>query len=113
MLGEAYAADRLAAEGYAVLHRNWRCRSGELDIVALYRGTIVFIEVRTRTAGGRFGTAAESVDPRKQRQVRSIAEIYMQTFQCRGKLARFDVIAITVERKSSAIIDYKHIQGAF
>ncbi|UVI32481.1 YraN family protein [Paenibacillus spongiae] len=112
-LGETYAADRLTDEGFAILHRNWRCRSGELDIVAEHRGTLVFIEVRTRTAGGRFGTAAESVDPRKRRQVRSIAEIYMQAFQYRRMPARFDVIAITIERKSNAIIEYKHLQGAF
>ena len=113
LLGEAYAAQKLEDEGYVILQRNWRCRSGELDIIAEGQGTLVFIEVRTRTSGGRFGTALESVDPRKQRQVRATAEVYLQAFKYRGASVRFDVIAITIERMSSEIVDYHHIQGAF
>ncbi|MBW7473316.1 YraN family protein [Paenibacillus oenotherae] len=112
-LGEEAAVERLVSEGFAILHRNWRCRSGELDIVASFDGVTVFIEVRTRSTGGKFGTAAESVDPRKQQQVRTTAEVYMLAHKLRNTAIRFDVIAITVERHSQRIIDVNHIEGAF
>lgn len=112
-LGEEAAAERLIAEGYTLLHRNWRCRSGELDIVASQGQVIVVIEVRTRTTGGRFGTALESVDVRKQRQVRTTAQVYLQANRLHGMPVRFDVIALTIDRNTSHITEFKHIREAF
>ncbi|GGD68517.1 YraN family protein [Paenibacillus nasutitermitis] len=111
--GETAAAEYLLKCGYTILHRNWRCRFGELDIIALQGGELVFVEVRTRKSGGRFGTAAESVDARKQRQVRTIAAFYLQTFRLHGKPVRFDVVAITVDWRSAAVVELKHIEAAF
>jgi putative endonuclease len=111
--GEDAAAAYLESEGYTLLHRNWRCRSGEIDIVAGFEETIVFIEVRTRTSEGRFGTAAESVDMRKQLQVRSTAQVYLHTLKRFGYAVRFDVIALVLERESGGIKDLKHIKAAF
>ena len=59
--GEEAACAYLAERGYRILDRNWRCRLGEIDIVAERGDIVVFVEVRTRT-GTRFGTGAESVD---------------------------------------------------
>jgi putative endonuclease len=113
MAGEDAAEAYLRSEGYTLLHRNWRCRSGEIDIVARKDETIVFVEVRTRTSEGRFGTAAESVDMRKQLQVRSTAQVYLQSHKLYGTSVRFDVIALTLTRETGGIKELKHITSAF
>ncbi|HRQ47202.1 MAG TPA: YraN family protein [Rhodocyclaceae bacterium] len=65
---EALAERYLAARGLTVLARNVRCRGGEIDLVGLERGTLVFIEVRLRSSTG-FGGAAASITTRKQRRI--------------------------------------------
>ncbi|SFS79744.1 putative endonuclease [Paenibacillus sp. BC26] len=117
--GEEEAVRYLKEQGYAIVHRNWRCRMGELDIVAKSESVLVIVEVRTRRAGGRFGTAVESVDIRKQLQVRSIAEVYVSMNKLHHTALRFDVIAITavaVQGESLApyqVTELKHIESAF
>ncbi|MFD0711254.1 YraN family protein [Paenibacillus sp. GCM10027626] len=111
--GESIAEQRLIEAGYTILHRGWRCRSGELDIVALQDETLVFVEVRTRTTGGKYGTAEESVDWRKQRQVRAVAAVYCQREQWLDQPVRFDVIAITIARATGEVDQYSHLCGAF
>ena len=64
--GEQCAADHLAAAGLEILARNWRCRAGELDIVARDGSQLVFVEVKTRSSLA-FGTPAEAVDRRSRR----------------------------------------------
>ena len=108
--GEEAAARYLAAKGYRLLHRNWRCRLGELDIVAEDEGTIVIVEVRTRAAHGRFGTPAESVDIRKQRKLAAVAQVYLAQTGRQHAQVRFDVIACTVG--SDGEMDIEHIPGA-
>jgi putative endonuclease len=93
--GEEAAAHYLAARGWRILHRNWRCRLGELDIVAEDGDTLVFVEVRTRAPHGRFGTAAESVDARKRRKLASLAQVYLAMTGRRNASVRFDVVACT------------------
>ncbi|BBH20891.1 UPF0102 protein [Paenibacillus baekrokdamisoli] len=111
--GEAAAAEYILAKNYVILHRNWRCRSGELDIIAQDSSAIIIIEVRTRTSGGRFGTAAESVDSRKQRQVRATAEVYLQANRLQSLPVRFDVIAVTINRGTEQVESISHIEAAF
>lgn len=108
--GEDAAARHLAARGYRILHRNWRCRLGELDIVAEDGGTIVFVEVRTRAANGRFGTAAESVDFRKRRRLAALAQVYLAMTGRQHAPVRFDVIACTA--RPGGELDIEHIPGA-
>lgn len=108
--GEEAAASHLAARGYRILHRNWRCRLGELDIVAEDKGTIVFVEVRTRAARGRFGTPAESVDARKRRKLAALAQTYLAMTGRRNAHVRFDVIACTAQPDGK--LDIEHIPGA-
>jgi len=113
-IGEAEARRRLVLGGYTILAANWRNRQGELDLVARSGERIIFVEVRSRSAAsrGRFGTAAESVDPRKQRQVRLLAQRYLQLTNRFDAPIRFDVIAITIN-DDDTIADYKHYEAAF
>lgn len=113
-LGEAEALRRLEMQGYHILETNWRSRAGELDLIARDGDRLVFIEVRARSAvsAGRFGTAAESVDARKQMQVRSVAQAYLGMTKQRDAFVRFDVIAVTIGPDDD-IQDYRHYEAAF
>jgi putative endonuclease len=73
---ERLAAQFLEARGLEILERNFRCRAGEVDLIARDGRTIVFIEVRLRT-GNAFGGAAASVDARKQAKVLRAAQYYL------------------------------------
>ncbi len=75
--GEELAAQWYAAAGYQVLERNWRCRQGELDLVAARGGVAVFCEVKTRR-GLAFGLPAEAVTPAKQRRLRQLARRWLE-----------------------------------
>lgn len=93
--GEGLAAWFLEQRGLRIIARNYRCRQGEVDLVARDRDTLVFVEVRWRS-GKRFGGAAESIDVRKQRRLAAAARHYLAVF--RVTLAcRFDAILIEGE----------------
>jgi putative endonuclease len=92
---EDLAAEFLRAQGCEVLERNYRRRLGELDLIAREAGVLVIAEVRTRAREG-FGSAAASVDRRKQRRITRAAQ---QLLQQRSDLARlpvrFDVLVVS------------------
>lgn len=92
--GERIAAEYMIREGYRIISQNWRCRSGELDIVAVKNDQLVFVEVRSRRLTGRFGTPQESVDVRKQNQVRQTAQFFLYRHPQYDLPVRFDVIAL-------------------
>lgn len=92
--GEARAIAYLMREGMRIVTRNWRSKLGELDIVARDRGTLVFVEVRSR-ASGQHGTAIEMVNVHKQRKVTRVAWSYIVTMRPHFITARFDVVGIT------------------
>ncbi|GII91433.1 YraN family protein [Sinosporangium siamense] len=75
--GEQMAVDYLVARGMQILDRNWRCRYGELDVVARDRSELVVIEVKTRS-GRRHGSAFESVTTDKLRRIRALAARWAQ-----------------------------------
>ena len=110
--GEDLAAEHLAADGMHVLVRNWRCKEGELDAVALDAdGTVVFVEVKTR-AGSGFGEPAEAVGRDKARRLRTLACRWLLQHRPRGATElRFDVIAIL--RRPGLPPDVTHVRGAF
>jgi putative endonuclease len=111
-LGEICAAQYLRSLDYSIADRNWKCRSGEIDLIAEENGTLIFIEVRTRTGRTTFGTPAESVDARKQRQVRATAQVYLHRTQAHERKIRFDVISIILDRDGTAA-ELRHIKNAF
>jgi putative endonuclease len=94
--GERAAEQVLRRLRYVILARNYRCRSGEVDLIALHRSTVVFIEVKTRSQPGR-GTPLEAVDRRKQRQVQRAARVYLSKNRIHGRDARFDVVGVWLE----------------
>lgn len=91
--GEDKAAEWYAGEGYRVVARNWRCRDGELDLVLVGHGSVVFSEVKTRSST-RFGVPAESVSATKQRRIRGLATRFLQENPEHHGRIRFDVVSI-------------------
>ena len=114
-LGESAARAYVEGLGWQLRELNWRCKSGELDIVAeppQDDAPIVILEVRTRREGGRFGTAAESVDFRKQRQLRSTAQVYLYGRRLQERRVRFDVITVLLDRDGQ-VLELRHYEEAF
>ena len=98
--------------GITVIARNFRARTGEIDIIARDSGHLVFIEVRARSPS-RFAGAAASVDQRKQRRILRTAQLYLQQQPELAHLpCRFDVIAIE-PRQSPTESPLIWIKGAF
>lgn len=112
LAAEEAAAAYLSEAGCRIVARNWRCRTGEIDLVVQDGETLVFAEVRSRTSPTRFGTAVEAVTPAKCRQVRDTAQVYLKAAGISGVSIRFDVIAVTFAHDGS-VTELKHIPGAF
>ena len=96
-IGEEMSALMLASEGYEVLERKYRCRLGEADLICEKDGSIIVVEVKTRT-GYAMGMPVEAVDRRKRERLRRIAQFYMQSRKIRGMDVRFKVIEIVVRQ---------------
>lgn len=97
-LGEEAASTYLEERGYVILARNFRCRFGEIDIVARQGKTVAFVEVRTRT-GDAFGLPEESVDARKKARLKRLATYYLYLNGLCDVDCRFDVVAITADQQ--------------
>ena len=89
---EAKAACFLKTQGYQILEQNYRCKRGEIDLVAREGQYLVFVEVKLRKSD-RFAAAAEYVDRRKQERIKSTAQMWLSTHPS-GLQPRFDVIEI-------------------
>lgn len=93
--GEERAAHYLTANGFRVLDRNWRCPQGEIDIVAESAGTLVVVEVKTRTSEA-FGHPFEAIDRRKAARLWRLAMAWIAAHPgaARGQSLRVDAIAL-------------------
>ena len=91
--GEDMAVDFLKKKGYTILCRNYRCRSGEIDIVARKKKTLCFVEVKTRRTRN-FGPPQEAVTQRKQYKIGRVAQDFLQRYSLENRPARFDVVAV-------------------
>jgi putative endonuclease len=107
--GERLAAAHLEAKGYRIRDRNFRCREGEIDIVAEDGDCLVFVEVRTRR-GDAFGTPAESVTAAKERRLLTVAKAYLQQHNDIPPNQRIDVVAVELAR--GRLLAVQHIEGA-
>lgn len=94
---EQAAAEYLEQSGYEIVKRNYRCRVGEIDIVAYHKGYLVFIEVKYRK-DNRSGSPEEAVNSKKQRQISRVAAWYLAEHRISlDTPCRFDVVAVTPE----------------
>ncbi len=94
---EARAADWMKQAGYQILARNFRCRFGEIDIIAKKDGCISFVEVKYRSSDSH-GSPQEAVDFRKQQRISNAASYYLYTRRClMDTPCRFDVAAVSGE----------------
>jgi putative endonuclease len=109
-LGDRLAADHLERAGMRVLTRNWRCRYGELDLIAVDPAakTVVFVEVKTRTSE-QFGGLAEAVTPAKVRRLRRLAGIWLAGQDTGWAAIRIDVIGVRFGRRRTPEIT--HLEG--
>jgi len=92
--GEDRAATHYRRLGYAILARNWRSATGELDLVVERDGIVVFCEVKARRTD-RYGPAAAAVGAAKQRTIRRLAAEWLDAAEQPRQSIRFDVVAIT------------------
>ena len=91
---ERLAEKRLGAAGYAVLERNYRGRSGEIDLIAVESGVLCFIEVKGRSGPG-FGAPEEAVTLEKQRRIARTAQEFLRRRRLAASVpCRFDVVSI-------------------
>jgi len=109
-MGEALAVDHLTRMGLRILHRNWRCRYGELDVIASDDAgrTVVFVEVKTRTGDG-YGGLAHAVTSRKVRRLRQLAGLWLAGQDEHWAALRIDVIGVRIGRRRTPEIT--HLQG--
>jgi putative endonuclease len=92
--GEAIAVAYLEKVcGYKILHKNYRCMFGEVDIIAKDRDVLSFVEVKTRESE-EFGVPQESVHKRKQHQLSKVALEFITRYNVHHLKARFDVVAV-------------------
>lgn len=98
--GEQLAVAHLTGLGLRILHRNWRCRYGELDVIAadIATRTVIFVEVKTRTTDG-YGGVAQAVTDAKVRRLRRLAGLWLAGQQQRWAVIRIDVIAVRIGRR--------------
>jgi len=118
-LAEARAGEHLRSLGYEILDRNARTRYGELDIVAMERRVLVFVEVKGIRAGSRVGPERPVlwVTRRKQLQVRRLASAWMAERRASGLVPRyaeirFDAIGVLIGRDDE-VLDLEHLPGSF
>ena len=108
--GEDIACRYLEENGFEVVGRNWRTRSGELDIIARHGGMVIFVEVKTRR-GKMFGEPEEAVTPAKVRKIRQLASEYLATVSHSAEV-RFDVISLVLDAHGN-LLELRHITDAF
>jgi putative endonuclease len=113
-VGEQLALAHLERLGFALVTRNHRTRWGELDLIVFDGRTIAFVEVKTRRASGRAGSALEAVATAKQLRIRRMAAAWLAEVSERPRSAelRFDVVGVTVDAKG-ALLRLDHVEAAF
>ncbi|MEJ1229609.1 MAG: YraN family protein [Galbitalea sp.] len=108
--GEGIAAEHLTASGYRILERNWRCARGEIDIVALKDGEVVFVEVKTRRSVA-FGHPFEAITTQKLARLRRLAGAWCQAHPEVRASVRIDAIAIIAP--SRGLVEIEHLERVF
>lgn len=110
-LGEEISQNFLIESGYTILDRNFRCKTGEIDIIAKDGNFICFIEVKTR-CGNLFGSPCEAVTYSKQQRISTTAQMYILKKKLFRFYFRFDVIEVILDRENGSS-SIKLIKNAF
>lgn len=101
-LGEEIIADYITRLGYKILDRNFECKQGEIDIIALDKEELVFIEVKTRT-GINYGEASEAITKYKKRHLVNSIKYYLYKRNLEDEFIRIDVAEVYVKGKNIKI----------
>ncbi|MGD0765640.1 MAG: YraN family protein [Dehalococcoidia bacterium] len=109
--GERLAVAHLEAAGYRIIERNFRCREGEIDVIAQRDAVLVFVEVRTRR-GDAMGRAVDSLTPLKGARISAAADAYCQQRPVMPAERRIDVIAVDLS-PAGRLLSLDHIENAF
>ncbi|MBU2644259.1 YraN family protein [bacterium] len=109
--GEQRAVEYLMKNGYRIRERNYRCRSGEIDIIAEESEYIVFVEVKSRIESINKINPLISITKEKQRRIRKLGEIFLRHRKVTGYQPRFDVIGISFINECQ--FELEHIENAF
>ena len=109
--GEQIAARYLHRNGFRLLAQNYRCEVGEIDLIAEDRGTVVFVEVKTRRTLIA-GTPEEAVDRDKRRRIRRAAQWYLKAWQRWPQKVRFDVVGVELD-DADHVTAIRHTPSAF
>lgn len=107
--GENSAARYLQKNGYKIIRRGYRCRLGEIDIIAESGNYLIFCEVKTRVNTG-YSQPFEALNEKKKRKIKQIASYYSAFVAKRPMDIRFDVISIILRGQN---IEIEHIENAF
>lgn len=110
-IGEDIAVHLAENRGLEIIQRNFRCRFGEIDIIARDKNTLVFIEVKARRSS-KYGFPEEAVDFNKQTRIRSVASFYISMILRRDRPCRFDVYAIYLD-ENCKLDSYKIYENCF
>ncbi len=108
--GEKLAIDYLKKKKYRIVCCNYSNKLGEIDIIALNSGDLVFVEVKTRSTSA-FGSPAEAVTLRKQHQIIKVAQLYLQDKKFEESSVRFDVVSVIIDKQNQQFIEI--IRNAF
>lgn len=103
--GEKLAANYLEQQGYTIVSTNWRCRVGEIDIIARQGDILVFVEVRARHAALP-ETAFASISERKRRRLTRAVYVYLADHHLQDAAWRVDVIAIAIPSSGKPLIEH-------
>ncbi len=110
--GEAFVAEHLRKNGYEIIAGQFRCRMGEIDLIAKQDDVLCFVEVKTRT-GTEYGLPREFVGPKKQQRIRAAANTYLAQYGLDCPM-RFDVAEVyadgTLDEKNAKI---EYLEAAF
>jgi len=107
--GEELAERYLKRQGYAIVERNYRCPLGEIDLIAIDKRAVVFVEVKTRRVDTS-GAPLESVNGAKQRRLKRVALHYLNRHRLHDRDVQFDVVGISLRSHPPAV---RHVRHAF
>jgi len=106
--GEDLACEHLERRGHRILDRNWRCRRGEIDVVSIDRGTIVVVEVKTRSSCD-FGHPFDAIHPRKLERLHRLGWDWCQAHGRTGVPTRVDAVAVLISR--DGLVGVEHLEA--